>query len=417
MRLPKYTIGVGDRFAHEGVAQLDAVLHARELGVRVAPVWNKSYREHQIVGTRPADVRAEADAAAQVRHYDGSYFVDADHITLATVDEFIPSSNFFTLDVADVIGERADTDAIKQFVARCEKYTGELTVPGIDQPLVITRDSLRATAEKYLVAVQEAGRIYRHIAEQKGEGLFVTEVSMDETDQPQTPDEMLLILAAIAEEKIPAATIAPRFSGRFNKGVDYVGDVDQFAREFEQDVAVIAFAVEEFGLPEKLKLSVHSGSDKFSLYPVIRETLKKFDAGVHLKTAGTTWLEELIGLAEAGGDALTIAKRIYRAALGRFDELCKPYATVIDIDPAGLPSADAVDSYSGAQFAAALRHNPSNPSYNPNLRQLLHVGYKVAAEMGDEYLKAIVDHHEVVARNVTENLLDRHLRPLLIDSA
>ena len=86
--------------------------------------------------------------------------------------------------------------------------------------------------------------------------------------------------------------------------MDYVGDVAQFEREFALDVAAIAYAMEHFGLPDNLKLSVHSGSDKFSIYPAIHATMKRFDAGVHLKTAGTTWLEELIGLAEADGEAL-----------------------------------------------------------------------------------------------------------------
>jgi hypothetical protein len=115
---------------------------------------------------------------------------------------------------------------------------------------------------------------------------------MDETDYPQTPVELLIILAAIADEKIPIQTIAPKFTGRFNKGVDYVGDVVQFTREFNEDLAAIAFAITTYGLPENLKLSVHSGSDKFSIYKAIHDAVKKFDAGVHLKTAGTTWLEE-----------------------------------------------------------------------------------------------------------------------------
>ncbi len=90
--------------------------------------------------------------------------------------------------------------------------------------------------------------------------------------------------------------------------------------------------------PKNLKLSVHSGSDKFSIYQPIRQAMKKFDAGVHLKTAGTTWLEELIGLAEAGGEGLDLAKEIYAEAYSHREELCAPYAAVIDIDPAKLPT-------------------------------------------------------------------------------
>src|SRR4029079_11357179 len=100
-------------------------------------------------------------------------------------------------------------------------------------------------------------------------------------------------------------------------------DLKQFEKEFNEDLAVIAFAIKKYGLPPTLKLSVHSGSDKFSLYEPMRRALKKFDAGVHIKTAGTTWLEELIGLAEAGGDGLHMAQMIYREALQRAEELGK----------------------------------------------------------------------------------------------
>lgn len=162
---------------------------------------------------------------------------------------------------------------------------------------------------------------------------------MDETDLPQTPPELLIILALLADEHVRLQTIAPKFTGRFNKGVDYVGDLVQFEKEFNDDLAVIAHAVRQYGLPANLKLSVHSGSDKFSLYPIIRKALAKTGAGVHIKTAGTSWLEELIGLAEAGGDGLALTKEIYAYALEHVDELCAPYASVIDIDRSHLPSS------------------------------------------------------------------------------
>jgi hypothetical protein len=102
----------------------------------------------------------------------------------------------------------------------------------------------------------------------------------------------------VARERIPAQTVAPKFTGRFNKGMDYFGEVDQFEKEFAEDLAVIAFAIREFGLPGTLKLSVHSGSDKFSLYLIINRLIKERGAALHVKTCGTTWLEEIVGLAE-----------------------------------------------------------------------------------------------------------------------
>ena len=237
---------------------------------------------------------------------------------------------------------------------------------------------------------------------------------MDETDSAQSPAELLIILAAIADEGIVIQTIAPKFSGRFNKGVDYVGDTAQFGREFALDVGAIAYAVRCYGLPENLKLSVHSGSDKFSIYPAIHSTLKRFDAGVHLKTAGTTWLEELIGLAEAGGDGLALAREIYAEAFAHREELCAPYATVIDIDAAKLPSPEVVRGWSSEQYTGALRHVEGAAGYNSSLRQLLHVGFKVAAKMGNRYLDLLEANETVIAKNVTENLYSRHIAPVFL---
>ena len=261
MTISKYSFGIGDRFAHEGVNQLKALIAAeKRFGVHFTPVWNKSNREHTIIGTEPASTRAEADAAVKALGYADPYFCDADHINLTNVDKFIDACDFFTIDVADYIGKEGSLE------------------------------------DRYLPAVKEAGRIYRHIDERKGADNFVTEVSMDEVAVAQTPDEVRYILTELAKEKVPLQTFAPKFTGRFNKGVDYVGDLAQFEREFEEDLKVIAWAVKELGLPGNLKLSIHSGSDKFSIYPIMGRLIRKYGAGIHIKTAGTTWLEEIIGL-------------------------------------------------------------------------------------------------------------------------
>jgi len=405
------TLGCGDRFGRQGEAQLAAYIEAAKLGIEVSPVWNKSHREHTTVHTQPAATRAEADAATAALGWDNPYFVDADHISLSNVDGFIPSSDFFTIDVADFIGKAAAAKDVDEFVAAMAIHTGEITLPGIDEPQLVSSSEVQTIAEKYLFAVQEAGRIYRHIAEQK-DGAFEIEVSLDETDDPQTPIEMLFILAMIARENIPVDTIAPKFSGRFNKGVDYVGDLVQFEKEFELDLAALRYASKQFGLKESLRMSVHSGSDKFSIYPIMNRVLKKFGAGLHIKTAGTTWLEEVIGLAESDGAALDIARKIYASALTRYDELAAPYATVIDIDPAALPSIETVNGWSGEQYANALRHDLESAEYNSSFRQLIHVAYKIAAELGDEYFQALDKNAMRVGQNVTHNILNRHILPI-----
>jgi hypothetical protein len=410
--LGKYSVGVGDRFAHQAKAQLRACVEAEKAGVEVIPVWNKSNREHNIIGSEPDSARAAADAAVKALGWKKPYFCDADHINLTTVDRFLASCDFYTIDVADAIGKPASAEAIEQFTKRRGDLVGTVKLEGVSESFTINPELLRATAEKFLGAVKEAGQVYRKIEAAKGKGKFITEVSMDETDTAQTPTELLIILAAIADEGIPVQTIAPKFTGRFNKGVDYVGDVAQFRREIGLDVAAIAWAVKNFGLPSNLKLSVHSGSDKFSIYSAIHEATKI--SGVHLKTAGTTWLEEIIGLAEAGGDGLALAKEIYAEAYAHREELTGPYATVIDIHPAKLPQPSAVAQWTSEQFTSALRHNPRSPNYNASFRQLLHVGFKIAAKMGPRYLRLLEANEAVIAKNVTENLFDRHIAPVFL---
>jgi tagaturonate epimerase len=414
LMLPKNSIGVGDRFAHQAAAQLRACMLAADAGVEVIPVWNKSNREHNIIGSDPFETRCAADRAVSELHWTRPYFLDADHINLSTVDRFLKPCDFFTIDVADWIGKPAAAANVEAFVSSHPELTGTLEIPGVEETSHSDTSFVRGVGNRFLAAIEEAGRVYRYLEERKGAGNFIPEVSMDETESPQTPAELLIILTAIADEGIPIQTIAPKFTGRFNKGVDYVGDLSRFAKEFADDIAVIVFAAERYGLPPNLKLSVHSGSDKFSIYQPMHDALRRFDAGVHLKTAGTTWLEELIGLAEAGGAGLDLAKEIYREAWAHRDELTGPYAAVIDIAPSQLPDPKQVDGWSADQFTSAIRHDQKNTLYNPSMRQLLHVGFKVAAKMGARYLKLLREMEPIVAKNVTANLFERHIRPVFL---
>jgi tagaturonate epimerase len=416
LTLGKYSFGVGDRFAQQAEAQLHAFILAAEKGVNITPVWNKSNREHLIVGSEPSSVIIAAEAATRKLGWNNPWHVDADHIRLETVDRFIPHSDFFTIDVADSIGKSALAGDIKEFVDRHSELTGQIIIPGIVDTLKSSCGDVEKIADKYLFAVREAGDIYHNIVKIRGEGTFITEVSFDETDTPQTPMELLVILAALADERIPVQTMAPKFIGQFNKGVDYAGDVTKFEKEFNDDIAVIRFAITKYGFPDNLKLSVHSGSDKFSIYAPINRALRRTGAGLHLKTAGTTWLEEIIGLAEAGSEGLALAKDIYTEALTQMEELCAPYSTVIDIDPEKLPTAAVVAQWNGAQYAAALRHSPECKDFNPSFRQLLHVGYKIAANKGEKYRSLVRACETTIARNVTGNLFDRHIKPLFLDA-
>jgi len=413
--IERYSIGTGDRFGMEGRAQVAAFAQARERGVEASIVWNKSNREHSLIGSEPAAQRAAADAAVADSKWDGPYYVDADHVGLATVERFARHCDFFTIDVADFIGRESPPGELDAFLGRRESLPRS---PGL--PAALDERAMRAAARRYLAAALEAGAVHRRIRELRGLAPwatddFVTEVSMDETDEAQGPAELAVILAALADARLPAQTIAPKFSGRFNKGVDYVGDVDAFLAEFEADLAVVAWAPAALGLPRSLKLSIHSGSDKFSLYPGIGKLIRRSGAGLHLKTAGTTWLEEVIGLAESGGEGLDIAREIYASAYARIDELVAPYAAVVDIDRGALPAPAEVSRWGGEELAAALRHDDSDPRFDPGMRQLVHVAFRVAAEMGDRYLTALERHADTVSRNVTANLWGRHMASLFLE--
>jgi len=412
MKLEKYSLGIGDRFGREGKAQLAALEMARKTGIELVPVWNKSHREHSIIGTSPDDTRREADDAVRENGWKHSYYVDADHIGPQSVDLFLASSDFFTIDVADWIGIPPAANEGEEFVRWVHPYLGSIPLPGTSTRLVVSDESVRAFVSKYLLAIGKASEVFGRIAKGKLDGKRIIEVSFDEAEIDQTPEELLLILAGLAQKGIPAQTVAPKFTGQFLKGVDYRGDIEAFSRQFDVDLAVIRFAREHFELPSTLKLSIHSGSDKFSIYPSVRRSVQKHDIGFHLKTSGTTWLEELIGIAEGGGDGLTFAKKLYADALRSYDALVKPYLTVVDITPSRLPSAETVNGWTGGEFAATVRNDVSAPRFNPDVRQLLHVSYKIAAERQAEFFQLLTENRASVEHHVTENLYRRHILPL-----
>ncbi len=413
-KLGKYSFGVGDRFMQEGPFQLSAFMAARELGVEITPVWNKSKREHQTVGTGPKTVREEADSAITSANWQEPYFVDADHITYDSADEFVPYSDFFTIDVANQIDAGVSDEELETFKTENDSYLGDLHIEGIDSPFQITHQFLELVANKYYRAIKEAKRIYEKIVAHKNHDQIVIEVSIDEVDSPQSPLELFFILKMLGEAKVPIRTIAPKFIGRFNKGVDYEGDLNVFEKEFEECLMVVSHCIANFGLPPDLKISVHTGSDKFSLYPIINKLIKKHDSGLHLKTAGTTWLEEVIGLAEAGGQGLDFVKEIYKQAMDQYDKLTGPYSTVLNINKNLLPSFEEASKWDSKKFVNSLNHDKNHTEYNPSMRQLFHTAYKIAAEKQDEFFDLLKVHKDLIGNRVFKNIFDRHIKPLYL---
>ncbi len=405
MILQNFSFGIGDRFAREGKAQLKAIQEINRIGFPVVPVWNKSNREHELVGTTQESVKKEADEAVIANNWQGNYYIDADHITLNNVDKFLDHSNFFTIDVAHFIGRPVELKIKTDFLRR----TAGQTIPGFNDSL--SKYDLNRFADQYLTAILEVKKLHDYISTKKPDG-FIAEISMDEVSAAQSPIDLYFILKELKHLQVDPHTIAPKFTGLFPKGVDYEGDVEQFAEEFEQDLKILKTAKEQLNLEHDIKLSIHSGSDKFSIYPSIRDLVSKHKSGIHVKTAGTTWLEEVIGLARGGGEGLRIAKEVYHQGMNRYEELSAPYASVLHINTEKLPPSKEVLTWSSAHFASTLIHNQTSPDYNSHFRQLIHISYKVAAEMGSEFMGALDYYRDPIEEQVYTNLLDRHLKRL-----
>lgn len=323
-------------------------------------------------------------------------------------------SNFFTIDVGSFINKKATDEETKAFLKEASVFIGTIEIPGVINKFRIDDKLLLEIAEKYLAAVKEAGRIYRHILSKRKQNDFVVEISFDEVDQPQTPIELFFIIAAVAYEKIPIQTIAPKFVGKFLKGIDYIGDVSIFEKEFEEIILVIEYSKRIFTLPKNLKLSVHSGSDKYSIYPIINKLIKKHNLGIHLKTAGTTWLEELIGLSLSGDKGLNLVKEIYSEGYSRYDELLQPYLHSVEISKDKLPLPSEVMKWNRDQLVNALRHEPKSKLLDTNFRQLLHISFKIAAEKGKIYYDAMEGAREIISNCVTNNLYERHIKHIFL---
>jgi len=419
--VPEYGIGVGDRSGLEGIAQLGALVRLKtEHGKVVIPTWNKSRREHEEMGTNPRDVWVEAYTTTDALKWTHGSFVDADHVNIGnvngteTVGTFIPYSNFFTIDVADYIDnpeERASAESIDEFVRRYRDL-GTVDVNGVE--LAFNEQNVREFAVKYLRAIQEAGNTYEFIKALRGRDDFVTEVSMDETKDSQSPFELYLILSELGRMEVPVQTIAPKFTGNFYKAVDYVGPIPIFMKEFEEDNLVIKYAIEHFGLPATLKLSVHSGSDKFSLYPGMHDIITRLDMGIHLKTAGTTWMEELHGIT-ADREGCAFVHHLYETGLAKIDLLKDLYWAVCDIDEDKLLTPAEFSGFNGTDLAGVFVHDTTNPLFSPDVRGLLHISYPVLKRccLMEQFKGAVGRNSEYTAKCVGDNIY-RHAKPLFV---
>jgi hypothetical protein len=397
--------GFGDRLGRATPGHVRALRTALATapGHTVVPIFaQQSMRENARTGRTPDGVLADATWGAFQAGWRGSVGADADHLkTTDDVDACAAAGyTFYTIDPGDDVDSGADTatpEAIGEQVsalpwARLESTPGDLLRRYAERELPL--DSMRITldglavlraAAKYGGAVAHVAALYRHLAAKRIP--FELEVSVDETETPTTLVEHIYIASELKRLGVRWVSLAPRYVGRFEKGIEYIGDLDALARDLGGHAAV-ARALGPY------KLSLHSGSDKFTVYPLLAEAT---GGALHLKTAGTSYVEALRVVAECEPglfhEIVALARERYPADRASYhvsaEVECLPDMTQVG----DTELADLLDE--------------------PNLRQALHVTFgSVLAAYGPR-LRAVLDAHADDYAVVLERHLYRHLEPLL----
>jgi hypothetical protein len=393
--------GMGDRL---GLATPGHIAAIRAAGQGVAPIFaQQSIREMQRTNRTPQQVLDDAMWAIFAHNWQGGYGADADHLkTTADIDTCLAAGfTFFTIDPSAHVDPAADTDdegALARKLAALpwtnlassaddlmRRYAGQ-AVELETQRITITPESLTRAAVKYGAAVAHVAALYRHLAAQSAP--FELEISVDETDTPTSHAEHLYIVRELLRLGVSWVSLAPRYVGDFEKGVEYRGDLAALAADLAGH-AEIARAYGDY------KLSLHSGSDKFSVYPIIAELTR---GRVHLKTAGTSYLEALRVLAEAEP---ALFRTILAFAAARYPTDRATYHVSADV--ARLP---APASLSDADLPALLEDHDA--------RQILHVTFgSTLAEFGAQIKGALHTHAALYAQTLERHFV-RHIAPLAV---
>jgi hypothetical protein len=269
------------------------------------------------------------------------------------------------------------------------RYLGQRFDVG-DFAVTFSEEELLRAAAKYGRAVAHTARMYRHLADQMGNRAFELEMSVDETETPTTIPEHYFVASELRRLGVQWISLAPRYIGRFEKGVDYIGDLDAFEADFARHVT-IARALGPY------KLSLHSGSDKFSIYPIASRVAGDL---VHLKTAGTSYLEALRAIADVKPD---LFREILAFAFERYGEDRASYH--VSAEPAKVPTpvqladnelASVLDQFDGREmlhvtFGSVLTAQDADGSYR--FRDRLLAALQADEEAHYAALEAHFDRH------------------------
>ncbi|MFO7694090.1 MAG: tagaturonate epimerase family protein [Vicinamibacterales bacterium] len=400
--------GFGDRL---GLATFGHVRALRAAGGSIAPVFaQQSIREMTRTARSPQSVIDDATWGSFEAGWQGGQGADADHLKTPGDITACADAGFtmYTIDPGEHVSRDADTAAPGELRAAWDalpwdkledspaSMRARLAGRAFDldgQSVHLDEAALVKAAVKYGRAVAHVTGMFRHLATVRSGRPFDLEVSVDETDTPTTPADHIFVASELRRLGVRWASLAPRFIGRFEKGVDYIGDLEAF----DADMRVHAAIARAFG---PYKLSLHSGSDKFSIY----ETAARHTRGrIHVKTAGTSYLEALRAIAMVAPD---LFRSVYAFALSRYEEDRASYHVSASL--ALAPDADGVPA---GDVAALLEHF--------HVRQILHVtfGSVLTAKHADgrpvfaDSMRSTLQAHPEVYAGCLERHFVRHLRP------
>lgn len=398
----KTSFGFGDRMGSATPGHIQALCTA-DLAGHIAPIFaQQSVRENTRTGRVPQQVLDDAMWGVFQEGWQSPWGADADHVKeTADLALFVRAGyTFYTIDPSDHVDNAAQTDSPEALSRKTadlpwdilESSYSEMVALYCHEPFVLagltlTFDELilqRALA-KYGRALAHTITLTRELTGQMNGRAYDLEMSVDETDTPTSVHEHFFIVNELIRAGVPVVSVAPRFVGKFQKGVDYIGDLADFAQELAYHAAIMNHF-------DCYKLSIHTGSDKFSIYPAIAEQTK---GRVHVKTAGTSYLEALRVVARQKPD---LFRRMLDLAHSRFEKDRKTY--FLDAQQSRVPQSQSLDD---AEMPDLLEQFDA--------RQVLHVTFgSILDEFGVE-LAAFINEHEADYRTVLESHFGRHLRP------
>ncbi len=402
------TVGTGDRLGLATPAHVRAV---RGTGLR--PIFaQQSIREMTRTGRTPDDVMDTAVFGVFEEGYRDGFGADADHLkTKQDIDATVAAGfTMFTIDPGDHVdndAQAADMDLLKEKLAAlpwpalkinsedlCRRFIGQSCRLPDDSVITLDEEAFFRAASKYGRALAHTAEMYRHVKEKMGARPFELEMSVDETATPTSVAEHVFVASELQRLGVRWVSLAPRFVGEFEKGVDYIGDLAEFERTFAQHVAV----AQHFG---PYKISIHSGSDKFSIYPIASRLAGDL---VHLKTAGTSYLEALRAIARIDPGFL---REIMAFAIERYPEDRASYHV-----SANLSKVPSPDSIGDAELPDVLDQFDARETLHVTFGSVLTAEADGKPRFRDRFLAALSSNEEVHYDTVRAHI-ERHVRPFV----